>query len=82
MREALAKSIDSQKLLSENECLKAKVYDLTEKCQKLDKKAREYERLIAEQSGLVKALNVSRNFYFLFASCLISGALLVYVHFP
>ena len=82
LREVFTKSIDSQKLQSENESLKAQIYDLTEQCHKLEKKAKEFERLITEQSSLLKALNVGTNFYFLFATCLISGVLLVYAHFP
>lgn len=81
LREMFAKSRDSQKLQGENENLKSQVYDLTERCRKFEKKSKELERLITEQSCLLKALNVRRNFYLLFASCLLSGALLVYSHF-
>lgn len=82
LREVFAKSLDSQNLHSENESLKTQIYDLTEQCQKLEKRAKEFERLITEQSSLLKALNVGTNFYFLFATCLLSGVLLVYAHFP
>lgn len=69
---------DSTALKSENDKLKCSIKELTEKCQKLEKKAKEFERLIGEQNSLMKALNVKRKFYFLFAACLLSTVLLVY----
>lgn len=65
-------------LKHENDQLKNIVEELTEKCQKLEKRAKEFERLIGEQNLLMKALNVKRRFYFLFSACLISTVLLVY----
>lgn len=67
-------------LKDENLRLKSSINELSEKCQKLEKKAKEFERLIVEQSSLMKALNVKRNFYFLCAACFISTVLLLVNH--
>jgi flagellar motility protein MotE (MotC chaperone) len=71
---------DVTAIKGENDQLKNTIKDLTEKCQKLEKKAKEFERLIGEQNSLMKALNVKRKFYFLCAACLLSTVLLVYTY--
>lgn len=80
LRDELSKQIPDNlvTLKSENDVLKRSIAELTEKCQKLEKKAKDFERLIGEQNSLMKALNVKRKFYFLFASCLISTVLLLF----
>lgn len=69
---------DVAALKCENDKLINSVKELTEKCQKLEKRAKDFERLIGEQNSLMKALNVKRRFYFLLSACLISTVLLVY----
>lgn len=68
-------------LLQKNESLKEKIEELSQRYAKLERKCRDYEKIVNEQSELMKALNVRRKFYFLLASCILSTALLVYVDF-
>ena len=68
-------------LLDKNKLLQTKIDELSQKYSKLEQKCRDYERIVNEQSEIMKALNVRRKFYFLLASCILSTALLVYVDF-
>jgi len=68
-------------LLETNESLKEKIEELSQRYAKLERKCRDYEKIVNEQSEIMKGLNVRRKFYFLLASCILSTALLVYVDF-
>jgi hypothetical protein len=53
-------------LLKDNECMKKAVAEWTEKCVKLERDGQDLERIVNEQSALMKALNVRKTFYFIF----------------
>lgn len=62
---------------AENKKLKQTIDELTTKCEKLVNSGNDMERLLREQSGLMKALNVSQNFYPLLVHCIISTLLIL-----
>lgn len=71
-------SDNAAKLAKENESLKLKLSDLSVKCSKLERNEVDLERLLNEQSGLMKALNVRKNFYFFIANCVVQSIAFIY----
>lgn len=58
------KADDSEALQKENEQMKKTALELTSKCAKFERDGQDLERIVNEQSALMKALNV-RTFYFI-----------------
>lgn len=70
-------ALNTTEMEAENKKLKQTVEELTTKCEKLESSGKDMERLMREQSGLMKALNVSKHFNLLIAHCIIPTLLMM-----
>lgn len=68
----------NQILQKENEQMKGKIVDLSLKCKKLTVDGEDLERLLNEQSSIIKALNVRRILRNFIVSCVISSLLIAF----
>lgn len=68
----------NQILQQENERMKSKIVDLSLKCQKLSVDGEDLERLLSEQTNIIKALNVRQILRNFIVSCVISSLLIAF----
>lgn len=68
---------NATEIAAENRKLRQTIDDLSSRCEKLENSGKDMERLLREQSDLMKALNVRKYFYILIARCVISSLLIL-----